>query len=217
MSDPSRAGPPPGTHPDGEPSTGTVESGPADSWRQRYRADATQPERRAWTWTSTRRPWTWTSTRRPVPWFGALILLLGLSLLIEQLIPELSFGSLLVLALGGAFGVVWLVGRVIGATVPALVLTAWALARMGEELGYLPGDGWVPLFVGVGLLAGWVLARFQKVRREWALWLGLILGLIGLADASDVLAVSLDVAVVVPLVLIGLGLVLIWRRRFTLG
>lgn len=208
MSDPRRAGPPPGPTPRGEPVTGPVETGPAGGWRYRYPAGGSQPEWQAWTWTS---------TRRPVPWFGALLLLLGLGLLIEQLIPELSFGSLLVLALGGAFGVVWLVGRVIGATVPALVLTAWALARMGEELDYLPGEGWVPLFVGVALLTGWVLGRFQGVRREWALWLGLILGLIGLADATDALAVSFDLAVVVPLALIGLGLLFIWRRRFTFG
>ena len=110
--------------------------------------------------------WTWTSRARPVPWFGALLLALGIGLLVEQLVPELSFWSLVILALGGAFAVAWLVGRVVGATVPALVLIGWGLARIGSELGYLTGDGWALLFVGIALLLAWALrARPARATR----------------------------------------------------
>ena len=104
-----------------------------------------------------------------MPWFGALLLALGIGLLVEQLVPELSFWSLVILALGGAFAVAWLLGRVVGATVPALVLIGWGLARIGSELGYLTGDGWALLFVGIALLLAWALGRVQHARRDWAL------------------------------------------------
>jgi hypothetical protein len=51
------------------------------------------------------------------------------------------------------------------------------------------------------------------VRRDWALVLGLVLGLIGLADVSDALALDLNGAVLIPLALIGVGLYLIVRDR----
>ncbi|CAN5645004.1 hypothetical protein BH24CHL9_BH24CHL9_05650 [soil metagenome] len=182
---------------------------PPPSWRHRYQAQAEGgPEWRAWTWAS---------TGHPVPWFGVLIVVLGVGLLIEQLIPELSLGSLIILAMGGALAVAWLAARSTAAMVPALVLVAWGLSRIGSELGYLSGDGWSLLFVGVALLVAWAIGRAQGTRRDWALWLGLILGLIGLADAADTLPFALDAAVIIPLALILLGLWLIWRRRFSVG
>jgi hypothetical protein len=152
-----------------------------------------------------------------VPWFGALLLVLGVGLLVEQLIPELTFGSLLILGLGAAFAVTWIAGRVVGATVPALVLIGWGLARVGSELGYLTGDGWSLLFVGIALIAAWAIGRVQRARRDWALVLGSILCLIGLADAADSLPLALDAAVVIPIAMICVGLWLIWRRRFSVG
>lgn len=148
-----------------------------------------------------------------MPWLAILLIVLGAGLLIELLVPDLSFGSLLVLAAGLAFGAVWLVGHVTGATMPALVLTAWGAAGIGTDLGVLTGEGWTTLLVGLAFLTGWALARPQHVRRGWALILGAVLGLIGLADVSDTLALDLDAAVLIPLVLIGVGLYLIARDR----
>ena len=105
----------------------------------------------------------------------------------------------------------------VGATVPALVLIAWALSRMANELDVVSGDGWSTLAVGVAFLIGWGLARFQRARREWALWLGLILIVIGLADVSDALPFAFDFAVVIPIAIIGLGVYLIYRNRASLG
>jgi hypothetical protein len=148
-----------------------------------------------------------------VPWLAILLIVLGVGLLVELLVPDLSFGSLLILAAGLAFGATWLVGHVTGATMPALVLTAWGAAGIGTDLGILTGEGWTTLLVGIAFLLGWALARYQRVRRDWALVLGLVLGLIGLADVSDALALDLNGAVLIPLALIGVSLYLIVRDR----
>ncbi len=200
--------PPPYGRPPQPPVSGPVEPGPSSRQGQWRGSEPGAPEWQAWTWTS---------SARPVPWFGGLLLILGVGLLIEQLVPELTFGSLLILGLGGAFAIAWLVGRINGATVPALVLLGWGLARVGGELGYLTGDGWELLFVGIGLLLAWVLGRVQNARREWALVLGAILTVIGLADAADSLPFTFDAAIVIPVLLIGAGVWLIWRRGLSTG
>jgi hypothetical protein len=51
------------------------------------------------------------------------------------------------------------------------------------------------------------------VRREWALILGVILGVIGLADVADALALDVDPTVLIPVAMIGVGLWLILRDR----
>jgi hypothetical protein len=159
------------------------------------------------------RVYRWSSQGTSFPWFAILLLVLGIGLLIEIVFPDLSFGSLIILAAGLAFGAAWLFGRIVGATMPALVLTAWGLASIGRDFDVLTGDGWNTLFIGVAFLLGWGLARFQGVRREYALWIGVILGLIGLADTSDALPFDVSFAVVIPLVMIGLGIYLVWQSR----
>jgi hypothetical protein len=157
--------------------------------------------------------YTWSSARRPFPVFAVVLLVLGVGLLIELLVPDLSFGSLVIFALGIAAAAAWLIGGVIVATVPALVLLGWGLAGIGSDLGYLVGDGWGSLFIGIGLLIAWGLARYQHARREWALVVGLVLGVIGLADVADTLPFDADLAVLIPLALIVAGTYLIFRDR----
>jgi hypothetical protein len=160
------------------------------------------------------RVYRWSASGRPFPWLAVLLLVLGVGLLVELLVPELSFASLIILAAGLAFGGVWLIGHVMGATVPALVLTAWGLAGVGEDLGVLVGDGWTALSVGLAFLVGWALARMQGTRRTWALVVGAVLGLIGLADVSDALSMDVSPAAIVPLAMIALGAYLILRGRW---
>jgi len=148
------------------------------------------------------RVYRWSSQGGSFPWFAVLLLVLGIGLLIEILIPDLSFGSLLILAAGVAFGVAWLYGGVVGATMPALVLTAWGLASVGRDFELLTGDGWNTLFIGIAFLIGWAIARYQGVRREYALWIGAILGIIGFAETSEAALIDLCLAVGVQLVLI---------------
>ena len=157
--------------------------------------------------------YSWSSSGRSFPWLAVLLLVLGVGLLIELFIPDLSFGSLLILAAGVAFGAAWLLRDIVGATVPALVLTGWGLAGIASDLGILTGDGWTTLFIGIAFLIGWGLGRYQNARRDWALFLGLILGVIGLADVSDALPFDLNLAVVIALAMIGIGFYLIFRGR----
>jgi hypothetical protein len=180
--------------------------GPAEQGRAYRYVPPSGPSGAQW------QAWTWSARTRPVPWFGAIVLALGIGLLVELLVPDLSFGSIVVLALGAVFAIIWLAGRVVGATVPALVLVAWGLASVGSELGYLPGGGWTALFVGIALLFAWAIGRFQHARRDWALVIGAILGLVGIADASDSLPIDVDAAIIIPLALIAAGIWLIWRR-----
>jgi hypothetical protein len=156
------------------------------------------------------RYYSWASSGQSFPWFAVLLLVLGIGLLIEIILPDLSFGSLIILAAGLAFGAAWLFGRVIGATMPALVLTAWGLASVGRDFDILTGDGWNTLLIGLAFLIGWGLARFQKTRREYALWIGVILTIIGLADTSDALPFDVSLAVIIPLAMIGIGIYMVW-------
>lgn len=180
----------------------------ADPWAGRPGpAGAPPPGVRVYSWSS---GW---SSARPFPWFAILLLVLGAGLLIEILVPDLSFGSLLILAAGLAFGAAWLLGHVRAATMPALVLTAWGVASVGSDVGILVGDGWTSLLVGLAFMLGWALGRRQGIRREWALVLGVILGVIGLADVADALALDVDAMILIPVAMIGVGIWLILRDR----
>jgi hypothetical protein len=159
------------------------------------------------------RSYSWSSSGQSFPWFAVLLLVLGIGLLIEILIPDLSFGSLFILAVGLAFGAAWLRGHMVGATMPALVMTAWGLASVGRDFDVLTGDGWNTLFIGIAFLVGWGLARYQQTRREYALWIGAVLVIIGLADVSDALPFDIGLAVVIPLAMIGIGLYMVWKSR----
>jgi hypothetical protein len=199
---PGKQGPPPGP-----PQYGRPGSGPWPGQEDPY-ASAAPPRMRVYSWSSG-----WSPTGRRFPWFAILLLVLGIGLLIELLIPDLSVGSLIILAAGLAFATAWLFGHVAAATMPALVLTAWGLAGIGTDLGILTGDGWTALLVGLAFLAGWGLGRFGRVRRDWALVLGAILGIIGLADVSDALNLDLDITVLIPLAMIVVGVYFILRGR----
>ncbi|MDQ3448916.1 MAG: hypothetical protein M3432_07045 [Chloroflexota bacterium] len=186
------------------PARGTVETGPG--WRSRQaRAVGGQPEWAAWRWFSGR--------GRSVAVLGVFVGLVALGLLVQRILPGISLTSLLVLALGVAFGGVWLIGGVRGAFVPAIVLVALALARLVVELGVAAGDGWTGVFVGLGLLAAWMVGHWQGVRREWALWLGLILILIGLAQISLRAVGFRDLGLLWPALIVLIGGALLIRSR----
>ncbi len=185
-----------------EPVSGPIETGGIRSWTARSVGSDDGPEWQAWTWTS---------GRRGFSWLGILLVLLGVALVIGQLLPGVTFTSLFLVGLAVAFGAAWLIGGWKGATLPTLVLGAWGGARMAAELGHVTGDGWTPLAVGLALVASWALGMFQHVRRQWALWVGLAMTVFGAAALTDVLPGGWDVFW--PLLLIGLGVLLIVRRR----
>lgn len=186
---------------------GTVETEPGwRSWRARSVGGAAGdgPE-----WAA----WSWARGGRPFPWLGVFVVLIGVALLIQQLQPAISLSSLLLVALGAAFGAAWILGRVRGAFVPAAVLVSLAAARLAGELGYLVGNGWTSLFLGIAFGLIWLVGRVQGVRRDWALWVGVILGLIGLVQISGRIPALSDLALLWPLVIIALGGALLLRSR----
>jgi hypothetical protein len=162
--------------------------------------------------------WSWTGGRRDgqtgVSWLGVLLVLLGVAFLINQVNRQISFTSMFLLALGLAFGAAWLVGGWRSATVPALVLLALGISRLASDLNVVTGSGWTPLALGIAFLIAWAVSPFQKTRRNWALWFGLILGIYGFAQVSSVLVPGLpDLPWLWPAVLIGIGVLLLFRRR----
>ncbi len=206
MTDPARRAKPVGPPPPGNPTSAPPPSAP---WsRPPDGAGAGRPPQQPYV-----RMYSWSSSGQSFPWFAVLLLVLGIGLLIELLIPDLSFGSLVILAIGIAFGVAWLYRGIVGATMPALVMTAWGLAGVGRDFGILSGDGWNTLFIGIAFLVGWVLARYQGTRRGYALWIGAVLGLLGLADVADTLPFHVGLAVVIPLAMIGIGVYMVWKSR----
>lgn len=195
----------------GPPLRGTVEDDPMAGWRSTTARPVGDGPRWSATWIlhGDGEP----SGRGAGTWLGVLLVVIGGVLLLEQLIPGLSLVSLALLGLGAIFAWLWLVRGVVGATVPALVLIGWALARLAVEVGPLTGDGWVPLFVGAGLLVAWAVGREQGARRQWALWLGGLLVLVGAVDATDLLPGVLDAEVLIGLAIIAVGLWFIFVRR----
>lgn len=158
------------------------------------------------------RVYQWSSSGRRVPWFAILLLVLGVGLLVQEL-TGLGFMGVVVLGLGIALGVLWLWRGVVGATVPALVLTAWGGANVLADLGALGGEGWSTLLVGIAFLAGWAIGHWQQARRTWALVLGVIFGLIGVSEVSDILPANIDGGTIMAGVLIVGGIYLILRSR----
>lgn len=182
---------------------GTVETEPG--WRARTaRQVGDAPE-----WAA----WSWAGGARRFSWLGVFLVLVGAWLLIQAVQPRISLTSLLLVALGLAFAAAWFMGGVRGAFVPASVLIALGAARLGSELGWLVGDGYTALALGGALVLAWLVGRAQGVRRDWALWIGVILLAIGFAQASDRIPGIPDLGLVGPAVIIVLGGVLLLRAR----
>ncbi len=191
-------------HREDDTARGTVETEPG--WRSRNaRAVGSEPEWAAWQ--------SFSGGGRSAWLVGALLVLVGLGLLIQQIQPAISLTSLLLLAVGIALGAVWLVGGVRGAFVPAALLLSLALARLVVELGIVSGGGWTALFLGLGLLVIWAVGRWQGAKREWALWVGAILFLIALAQMSLRAAGFRDLGLLWPALIILIGGALLVRAR----
>lgn len=186
----------------------------ASGWRRWGGDDATDAEPNNPDWGV----WSWAGGRRAgqpgVSWLGILLVLLGAALFINQVNHAIDVGSLVLLALGMAFGAAWLVGGWRGATVPALVLIALGITGLASGLGYLTGSGWSSLALGIAFLIAWAVGPLQKRQRSWAMWVGLILGVYGFARVSPQLMPDLpDMPWLWPLVLVGIGVALLMRRR----
>ena len=149
------------------------------------------------------------------PWAGVLLVLLGLALLVREFVPSLSATGLLLLAIGLAFVGAWLLGGARWAIAPALFVLALAAARLLQDVGVLPGEGWTALALAGALAVLWLRARTQR-RRDWLLWIAAIFALIGVIQLSEELPGVPDLSGAWPLVLVVTGAVVIAlsaRRR----
>lgn len=158
--------------------------------------------------------WHWASGRRRFPWAGILLVLLGGALLLQQLVPGLQFGTIILLGLGLAFLAAWLAGRSRVAATPGFIFLGLGIGPLLRDLGYIQGGGWTSLILGIALLALWAVGEIMRQRHGWALWVGGILALIGLAQVSDRIPGFPDVAALWPVLLIAIGLVVIFGGRF---
>jgi hypothetical protein len=67
--------------------------------------------------------------------------------------------------------------------------------------------------VGVALLAAWAIGEVRRARRGWALWVGAILALIGLAQVSGSIPGLPDLGWLWPAAIIVIGAALLLRAR----
>lgn len=160
--------------------------------------------------------WEWgpDQARRPgLPWIGIFLLVFGGLLLIQQLYPESQvLGSLFVLAIGIAFLIRWAMTRGTGSLYAGAIITALAvpgvLTRAGVGL-----DGLGTFSFGVAFLFIAAVRAASGGGLGWQAWFGGLLALLG-----GVNMITPEVSgLIVPLALLGLGLVLVFSGTFGRG
>jgi hypothetical protein len=160
----------------------------------------------------------WDGRRRGFPLLGVLLVLIGVGLLIQYAIPQVSVGTLILLAIGVAFIAAWLIGRSWFSMVPGFLVLALGVAELLEDLAiFKPAHESVPGLSGTALAIGflliWIVARVGGRRWMWPLWAAAIFGLIGVAQLSTFVVLP-QFAAVVPVLIIVLGVLVLfnWRR-----
>lgn len=154
--------------------------------------------------------WEWgpDGSRRPgLPWVGIFLLVFGGLLLVQQAYPELeSAGSLLVLAIGLAFLVKWLVDRGSGSLYAGAIITALAAPGVVQAAG-VHANGLGTFSFGIAFLFIAAVRAATGGGWGWQLWFGGLLAIVGGADMTSSTAGD----IVVPLLLVALGAALLLR------
>ena len=167
---------------------------------------STDPGVRAWAWR-----WGPDEDRRPgLPWVGVFLVVFGILLLIERMLPEYRrLGDVAVLAAGLASLAVWAMRRGTVALYAGAFLTALALPGTIQALGQPLGPGWGTLFFGLAFLFVAAVRAAQGGGYGWQALYGSILVLIGGSEA-----IRPDVADLAwPIILVAIGVVLLLRGR----
>jgi len=155
--------------------------------------------------------WSWDGGRERLPWLGIFLVALGGALLVGQFTTPLSASTLLFDALAAAFLVTWLVNGARGAMLPALFFLGLGLAGTLSDAGAISGSGWGTLFVGIALLAAWLIGRWWGGRHGWALWVGLLFVVVGAIQVAGQIPGFPDLGQLWPLLIVALGVWIIWR------
>ncbi len=162
--------------------------------------------------------WSWDNRRRGFPLLGVLLVLIGIGLLIQQVVPAITVGTLVLLALGLALLAGWAIGRSWFSMITGFLLLSLGVAGVTRDLGYVPDPtpGVTALALAAAFAVIWLVAFASGHRRyTWALWAAAILGLIGAVQISGRLTGMPELSALWPFVIIVLGIsVLInWQRR----
>ena len=154
--------------------------------------------------------WEWgpDDARRPgLPWIGVFLVVFGGLLLIRELFPGFeSAGSLLVLAIGLAFLVKWVVGRGTGSLYAGALITALAVPGLVTAAG-ITADGLGTFSLGIAFLFIAAVRAASGGGRGWQLWFGGLLALVGGVNLGSPTAGGL----VGPILLVALGSALLLR------
>ena len=160
-----------------------------------------------WTgWNPTQRGWNF-------PWLGLLLVLVGVGLLVQYLVPNVTAGSLVLLALALVFLAAWVVRRSRFAVVPGLLLLGLAAAGLVRERNGYNGPGLTALALAVAFLLIWVLDYARGVRSTWPLWGVAIFGLIGFVQVSGRLVAIPELGALWPVLIIAVGVLLLIAAR----
>lgn len=197
-----------------EPRNVTPGQNEGDEFRARYRQErAEEPEWMAWRWAN---------RGRAFPWLGVLLVLIGLALLAQYLFPQVSAGTLVLLAIGLAFMAGWLFGGSWFSMIPGVLVASLGTAELIEDLALLgPAGQDVPglasTSLAIGFLVIWLLRYASNRRSAWPLWGAALFGLIGLAQLSGRLIGLPALNLLWPVIIIGVGIVVLLsaRRRGT--
>lgn len=155
---------------------------------------------------------------RGFPWLGVLLVLVGIALLIGYFVPNVSAGTLVLLAIAVAFLAAWLVGSAPLAMVPGLLVLGLGTAELIEDLALLgPAGEDVPGLASSALalafLAIWLIGSARGRRSTWPLWGAAIFGLIGVAQLSGRLINMPALGALWPVLIIAVGVLLLWGAR----
>jgi hypothetical protein len=154
--------------------------------------------------------WEWgpDEARRPgLPWIGIFLLVFGALLLIQQLNPEFrSVGSVIVLAIGLAFVVQWAIGRGTGSLYAGAIITALAVPGLLNSAG-IEASGLTTFSLGVAFLFIAAVRAVSGGGIGWQAWFGGLLALVGAASIAG----ASYAALLLPILLVGLGILLILR------
>ncbi len=154
--------------------------------------------------------WEWgpDGARRPgLPWIGVFLVVFGGLLLVQQLYPgSESLGSLLVLAIGLAFLVKWVVGRGTGSLYAGAIITALAVPGLLEAAG-IEADGLGTFSFGIAFLFIAAVRAASGGGWGWQLWFGGLLALVGGVSIGSPTSGGL----IAPILLVALGAALLLR------
>jgi hypothetical protein len=162
----------------------------------------------------------WTSRGRNFPWLGILLVLVGAALLLQAALPpsiNISAGTVLLFAIGAALIAGWLFAGSWFAAIPGLLLLAFAIGSLINELGIYASPGPKALSLAVAFLLIWAIGMARPRRSNWPLWAAAILGLIGVVQISGRLTAIPELGVLWPIVIIVVGILLLVSARRRTG